>query len=177
MKFMRNSPRLAIWAVAFLLCFTACKSKKKAMEAAAAAEKARMEQEARAKKEDDERKRKAAEEEENARKAQEEAARKEAEAKASTPKARLGQYFDAIANSASTSSANSSINEALTMFTSPDTPVLIIISGTGDQKDYDRPTTIKAYLNYLKDQKKNMNKIENLQINESGKITEVELRK
>src|SRR3954464_10855160 len=163
MKLIRNSPRLAIWALALLLCFTACKSKKKAMEAAAA-EKARMEQEARQKKEDEDRRKREAEEQENARRQQEEAARKDAEAKASTPKAKLGQYFDAIANSSSVASANSSINEALAMFATPETPVLIIISGSGDQKDYDRPTTIKAYLNYLKDQKKNMNKIENLQI-------------
>jgi len=176
MKFIKNSPRLAVWALALLLCFTACKSKKKAMEAAAA-EKARMEQEARQKKEDEDRRKREAEEQENARRQQEEAARKDAEAKASTPKAKLGQYFDAIANASSVSSANSSITEALNMFSSPDTPVLIVISGSGDQKDYDRPTTIRAYLNYLKDQKKNMNKIENLQIDGSGKITEVELRK
>ncbi|HWA33607.1 MAG TPA: hypothetical protein VG737_05735 [Cyclobacteriaceae bacterium] len=176
MKYIRNSTGLAVWALALLLCFSACKSKKKAMEAAAA-EKARMEQEARQKKEDEDRKKREAEEAENARKEQEEAARREAEAKASTPKAKLGKYFDGIANAASTASANSSINEALAMFASPETPVLIIISGSGDQKDYDRPTTIKDYLNYLKDQKKNINKIENLQIDASGKITEVELRK
>jgi len=144
---------------------------------AAAAEKARMEQEARQKKEDEDKRKREAEEQANARKQQEEAARREAEAKANTPKAKLGQYFDAIANSPSVSSANSSIDEAMRMFSSPDAPVLIIISGTGDQKDYDRPTTIKAYLNYLKDQKKNINKIENLQIDGSGKITELELRK
>src|SRR3954467_14165428 len=106
MKFVRNSPRLAVWALALLLCFNACKSKKKAMEAAAA-EKARMEQEARQKKEDEE-KRKREADEESARKQQEENARREAEAKASTPKAKLGQYFDAIANASSASSANSS---------------------------------------------------------------------
>lgn len=177
MQFMRNSPRLVIWTVTLLLCFTACKSKKKAMEAAAAAEKTRMEQEARQKKEDEDRRKREAEEEANARRQQEEAARKEAEAKASTPKAKLGQYFDAVASSSSVASANSSINEALAMFSSPDAPVLIIISGSGDQKDYDRPTTIRNYLNYLKDQKKNINKIETLEINDAGKITAVELRK
>ena len=39
------------------------------------------------------------------------------------------------------------------------------------------PTTIIDYLNYLKDQKKNMNKIDKLQFDNAGKITEVELRK
>ncbi|HZB14477.1 MAG TPA: nucleoid-structuring protein H-NS, partial [Chryseolinea sp.] len=69
------------------------------------------------------------------------------------------------------------INEALAMFASPETPVLIIIHESGGQKDYDRPTTIKNYLNYLKDQKKPADKIGNLQFDNSGKITEVELVK
>jgi hypothetical protein len=89
----------------------------------------------------------------------------------------LNQYFSAIASSGNANAANSSINEALTLFASPETPVLIVISEEGGQKDYDRPTTIREYLNYLKDQKKNMNSISNLQIDNSGKITEVELRK
>jgi hypothetical protein len=74
-------------------------------------------------------------------------------------------------------SANNTINEALALFASPQTPVLIIISESNGQKDYDRPTTIISYLNYLKDQKKNANKIEKLQFDNAGKITEVELRK
>jgi hypothetical protein len=90
---------------------------------------------------------------------------------------KLGQYFEAIASSGSLTSANTSISEALSMFASPDTPVLIVISEQNGQKDYDRPTTISAYLNYLKDQKKNANKVEKLQFDNSGKITEVELRK
>ena len=145
------------------------------MEAAAAAEKARIEQEAVTRKQ---------QEEEAARKKEaEELARREAESreressKASTPAVRLGEYFDAISSSGNTASANSSINEALALFASPDTPVLIVISESGGQKDYDRPTTIKDYLNYLKDQKKNINKISNLQFDNSGKITELELKK
>ena len=173
---IRNSSRLAVWALVLVLCITGCKSKKKAMEASRAAEKAKMEQEASA--------RKQKEQEELKRKEAEEKAAREAEMKAremkekeSGPKARLGQYFDAIASSGNVASANSSISEALALFASPETPVLIIISGSGAQKDYDRPTTIKAYLNYLKDQKKNINRIESLQIDPSGKVTEVELRK
>ena len=95
----------------------------------------------------------------------------------STFKAKLDQYFEAIASASTITSANASIDEALSMFSSPLTPVLIIISQEGDQKDYDRPTSIRAYLNYLKDQKKNVNKIDHLKMDESGKITEVELRK
>ena len=93
------------------------------------------------------------------------------------PYIKLEQYFNAIGSASSVASANSSINEALTLFSSADTPVLIVISESGGQKDYDRPTTIKDYLNYLKDQKKRADKIGNLQFDSSGKITEVELVK
>lgn len=169
MNLLRKSPSLILFVLILILSASGCKSKKKAMEAEAA-EKARMEQEAAARQQQEE---------------EEEARRKEAEAKASADaesktNARytiLRQYFDAIASSANLTSANNSINEALTMFASPETPVLIVISESNGQKDYDRPTTIKDYLNYLKDQKKNSNKIEKLQFDSSGKITEVELRK
>ena len=152
-----------------------CKSKKKAMEAQAAAEKARLEQEAKAKKqrEEEEAARKQREAEERAR-AEAEAAEK---ARKSDPYTKLEQYFNAIGSANNVASANSSINEALTLFASPETPVLIVISESGGQKDYDRPTTIQNYLNYLKDQKKKADKLGNLQFDASGKITEVELVK
>jgi hypothetical protein len=177
MNSFRNSTGIVMLAFFILISAAGCKSKKKAMEAAAA-EKARMEQEASRKKQLEE-EAKMKEAEEKARMEAEANAKKEAEMKAaaSTPKAKLNQYFDAIAGSSSAASANSSINEALTLFASSDTPVLIVISDSGGQKDYDKPTTIRSYLNYLKDQKKNINRIENLQIDGSGKITEVELRK
>jgi hypothetical protein len=174
MNSIRNSSTFVMLALVLVIFASGCKSKKKAAEAARAAEeRARTEQEATA--------RKQKEEEEARRKEAEEKARRDAEAanadKGSAPYTRLGQYFEAIANSGSLTSANSSISEALAMFASPDTPVLIVISGSGDQKDYDRPTTIIDYLNYLKDQKKSINKIEKLQFDNAGKITEVELRK
>ena len=148
-----------------------CKSKKKAAEAAAAAEKARMEQEAAALKKQQEEDRKRREAEEEA------AKRAAAEANKKGPQAKLEEYFTSISNSSNEASANSSINEALSLFASSDTPVLIVIHESGGQKDYDRPTTIKNYLNYLKDQKKQADKIGNLQFDNSGKITEVELVK
>ena len=172
MNVIRNSSRVVMWLFVLMICFTGCKSKKKAAEAARAAEeRARMEQEA-----------KLRSEEEQKRKDAEEAARREAEARqqemmANAPKAKLNQYFESIANAGNVSSANGSINEALTLFASPETPVLIVISEEGGQKDYDRPTTIRQYLNYLKDTKNNANSITNLQFDNSGKITEVELRK
>ncbi len=153
-----------------------CKSSKK-MEAAKAQEKARIEQEQAAKlqkqKEEEARKREAEE-----RERREAALRlKESQSTAMEPKAKLSEYFTAISKAANVTSANNSINEALTLFASPDTPVLIVIGEYGGKKDYDRPTTIREYLNYLKDQKKNSNAITNLRMDSSGKITEVELKK
>jgi len=174
---LRNSAKIAVLAVALLICASGCKSSKKAAEAARlAAEKAKIEQEANLKKQQDEERKKQLAEEQASRDAEAKRQR-EAKEKEGTPYVKLDQYFDAIANSGNAASTNNSINEALALFASADTPVLIVISGSGDQKDYDRPTTIKNYLNYLKDQKKNINRIENLQFDNSGKITEVELRK
>jgi hypothetical protein len=149
-----------------------CKSKKKAMEAAAA-EKARLEQEAALKRQQEEAAAREREAEERARREAEE--RKRAEAAA--PREKLEQYFGAIANSGNAASANRSISEALTLFASDETPVLIVISESGGAKDYDRPTTIKQYLEYLKDTGKNVNRIGNVQYDNSGKITELELIK
>jgi hypothetical protein len=174
MTFSQNFSRTLVLPliVIMLLAGAGCKSKKKAMEAAAAAEKARIEQEAALKKARDE----------EERKKQEEAAeldrqRKEKEAQASEPYAKLNDYFNAIAGSATSSSANGTIQEALGMFASEDTPVLIVISESGGNKDYDRPTTIRAYMNYLKDVKKNTNRIGKLHFDNANKIVEVELIK
>src|SRR5258706_14993386 len=178
MKPLRNSAKIAVLAMALLICASGCKSSKKAAEAARlAAEKTRMEQEAALKKQQDEERKKQAAEEQASRDAEAKRQREAANAKESTPYVKLNENFDAIASSGNVASTNNSINEALALFASQDTPVLIVISGSGDQKDYDRPTTIKNYLHYLKDQKKNINRIENLQFDNSGKITEVELRK
>jgi hypothetical protein len=173
MKPIQNLSKLMLLAFVILVLAFGCKSAKKTAATNAAAEKAKMEQEANLRKQkEDELKRKEAEE--NA-KRQEESTLKTM--KENAPKVRLSEYFNAIANASNTTSANSSINEALAMFASPETPVLIVISEENGKKDYDRPTTIKAYLNYLKDQKKNINDINTLSVDDSGKITEVELRK
>lgn len=91
--------------------------------------------------------------------------------------AQLGNYFNAIANSSgNTTAANRNINEAKSMFASPSTPVLIIIHEAVDgTKDYDQPTTILDYMNYLKDQGKNLNEIYKVKTNDRGKIVELEL--
>jgi hypothetical protein len=169
----RSSRLFVTIAICLLLIGSGCKSKKKAMEARNAAEKARVEQEAADKKK--------REEEEARKRDAEQRAKEEADAEAkrkaanSTPAAKLDQYFNSITGSGNVASANSSISEALTMFASPQTPVLIVISEEGGAKDYDKPTTIQDYLNYLKDQKKNLNAISDIKYDGSGKITEVEL--
>ncbi|MEE4256961.1 MAG: hypothetical protein V2I47_07980 [Bacteroidales bacterium] len=89
----------------------------------------------------------------------------------------LADYFALVAGASSIENANKKINEALSLFESPNTPVLIIISQDGDLKDYDRPTTAKKYLEYLKDQKKNLNEIDNIEYNDNGKIKLLELIK
>jgi oligoendopeptidase F len=90
---------------------------------------------------------------------------------------KLEDLFDNVANNKSMEMSNRSINEALKYFASPDVPVLIIVFMDGDIKDYDKPTTIKKYLEYVKDQGRNVNKIHNVQFDAIGKITELELIK
>ena len=97
--------------------------------------------------------------------------------KENAPKVRLNEYFNAIAYSDNTASANGSITKALAMFTSSETTVLIMISEEQGRKRYARPTTIRAYFNHLKDLKENLDDIKNIKIDRLGKITEVELRK
>ena len=89
----------------------------------------------------------------------------------------LGRNFNSIANASSANQANRVINETLGMFESPNVPVLIIIKQNADFNDYDRPTTIEKYLNYLKDQKKATEKIHEIKYNSNGKINELELIK
>jgi hypothetical protein len=166
--------RLILLSLFLVALIAGCKSRKKAAAVTnAATERTKMEQEAALRKQQEE-EMKRREMEEKAKRDQEAAAREKAN---SAPQAKLAQYFSAISNSSDVNSSNTSINEALSLFSSPETPVLIIISEENGQKDYDRPTTIKAYLNYLKDQKKNINSIGSIKTDGSGKITELELRK
>ena len=173
MNAIQNSSKLVLLALVLSIFTFGCKSAKKTAATNAAAEKAKMEQEAnlRNQREEELKKREAEE------KAKRDAASTMQVMKENAPKIKLSEYFNAISNADNVASANSSINEALAMFASTETPVLIVISEEGGKKDYDRPTTIKAYLNYLKDQKKNINNIESVKVDDAGKITEIELRK
>ena len=97
--------------------------------------------------------------------------------KASSTEAVLERNFTSIARSGNVSQANRTINETLELFESPEVPVLIIISQNPTFNDYDRPTTIEKYLNYLKDQKKTSEKVFEIKYNSNGKIKELELIK
>jgi hypothetical protein len=110
-------------------------------------------------------------------KAEEERKAAEEAAKAKLPKNMLETNLGKIAAAGGTTQANNLINETLQLFESNNVPVLIIISQAGGFNDYDRPTTIENYLNYVKDQKVSRNRVANLKFNENGKITEVELIK
>ena len=90
---------------------------------------------------------------------------------------RLGNLFNSVVGSSNVGTANQTIQDALGMFSNPDTPVLIVIHEEKGVKDYDEPTTIKKYLEYLKDTKKNMNLISEIRLDANGKVTELELKK
>jgi hypothetical protein len=90
---------------------------------------------------------------------------------------RLEKYFSAVAAAGNAMTANQSIQEVLGMFTNQEIPVLIVIHEEGGIKDYDEPTTIKNYLDYLKDTKKNLNYIADIRLDAGGKVTELELRR
>lgn len=93
------------------------------------------------------------------------------------PKTSLEDYFSIIAGAPDTESANEKIAEALKLFASPDVPVLIIVYHVGDIIDYDTPTTIEKYLNYLKDQKKVNVDVNDIKYDSNNKIKELELIK
>jgi len=114
----------------------------------------------------------------DANKALEESAQKAKETKVLSITDKLTGYFAAVSSAPTATSANNSISEALTLFASPTVPVLIVIyAGNDGEVDYDEPTTAEKYLNYLKDQKRNLNGIRDVKTNAAGKITELELIK
>ena len=102
---------------------------------------------------------------------------REREMREAGPYRSVNMAMDAVANAGDVSTANMKIREALTSFTGDDATVLILISSDGDIKDYDRPTTIRKYLEFVKDQKKSPNKVLNAIYDTNGKIKELELIK
>jgi len=93
----------------------------------------------------------------------------------------LDRYFQeviSLAKSGNIERTNMKIKDILKFFTSSEAPLLIIVyRENGKPIDYDKPTTIGAYLNYLKDQKVNHNTTYSIEREESGKIKLVELLK
>jgi len=89
----------------------------------------------------------------------------------------LENAFNSIANASNVNAANQSIQQTMAMFSNQETPVLIVIHEENGIKDYDEPTTIKKYLEYLKDTKKNLNYIVDIRLDANGKVSELELRR
>jgi len=89
----------------------------------------------------------------------------------------INDYFKQIATAKDVTTANAKIAEALKLYANKDVPVLIIISQADGITDYDKPTTIEKYLNFVKDQKKYTNDIYNVKMDTYGQITELELIK
>jgi len=115
---------------------------------------------------------------EEERKRKEEAmAQQKADEEAEARKPRVSNFFNQVTNASNTNAANDLIDDAMRLFASKDVPVLIIISENRNHTDYDEPTTIEKYLNYLKDQQRNLNRIHSLEVNEAGKITKLVLTK
>ena len=70
-----------------------------------------------------------------------------------------------------------SIEEALSMFSSPDAPLLIVFYEANGKASYDQPTTIEKYLNYLKDTGNASAQVEEIVKDSNGKIKEIVLKK
>ncbi len=114
------------------------------------------------------------------RKAEELRLRKEEAAKKQAEQAKfnfINESFAGIAHAGSYDEADKKINLALRLFATPDVPVLIIIDQVDGVNDYDRPTTVSRFLNYLKDIKSYKYAVESVKRNTEGKITELELIK
>ena len=93
-------------------------------------------------------------------------------------KTQLDNNFQAIADASkagNSSQVMSLTHSTLQLFSSDVATVLIIISREGP--DYDKPTNIKLYLEFLRDQKANRNAVDSYQLDSEGKIKELDLIK
>lgn len=106
-----------------------------------------------------------------------EAAAAEAQAQEEARRPTLSRSLGNISSASTRGEANNRIQETLKMFASENVPVLVVISEVNGMVDYDKPTTILKYLNYLKDTRNNPNRIRNIEFNPDGKIVELELEK
>jgi len=93
-------------------------------------------------------------------------------------KNQIENAFQGIADaskSGNSSQVMSLTRSTLQLFSSDDAPVLIIISREGP--DYDKPTNIKLYLEFLRDQKASRNAVDSYMFDSEGKIKELDLIK
>ncbi|HOW24548.1 MAG TPA: hypothetical protein PK711_02670 [Bacteroidales bacterium] len=100
-----------------------------------------------------------------------------AETEVANTKDILYGFFNDLVSNKNYQESEVFINQALKMFASESVPVLIIISQEAGMVDYDEPTTIRKYLEYLDDTKNNSNRINSIKVNQEGLITELELIK
>jgi len=117
---------------------------------------------------------------EEQRKSEEDRLRREEEERIENAKSKyqtIDNLLSNIALSQSVETANNQIETVLNEFATPDVPVLIIISNAGGFNDYDRPTTISKFLNYLKDKQQYNYKVDMVKRDTLGKIIELELIK
>jgi hypothetical protein len=95
-------------------------------------------------------------------------------------KTKLENSFQGIADAAKAGNSTqvmSLTKSTLQLFSSEDVPVLIIISREGSIVDYDKPTNIKRYLEFVRDQKVNRNAVDAFELDGSGKIKSLDLIK
>jgi hypothetical protein len=95
-------------------------------------------------------------------------------------KNQLENSFQGIADASKSGNASqvmSLTRSTLQLFSSEDATVLIIISKEGSIVDYDKPTTIKRYLEFVRDQKASRNEVDTYQLDGAGKIKELDLIK
>lgn len=89
----------------------------------------------------------------------------------------LDSFFREIAEASTLELANRNIEEALSLFISPDAPLLIVFYEANGKASYDAPTTIKKYLEYLKDTKNPSATVDEIAKDSNGKIKEIILKK
>ncbi|MEI6899994.1 MAG: hypothetical protein WCL00_08950 [Bacteroidota bacterium] len=93
-------------------------------------------------------------------------------------KTRLENNFQGIVEAGKSGDQNKAttlMKNTLSLFSSEDAPVLIIIFKEGSTVDYDKPTTIKRYLNFILDIKRNPNAVDSYLVDDNGKIKELDL--
>lgn len=85
--------------------------------------------------------------------------------------------FDEISVAGDYTEARNMMDEVMKLFENENVPVLIGIIEQNGMVDYDRPTTIRKYMEFLMDQNKNLNRVKEIKYNDNGKIIELELIK